>query len=67
MGMLKENVRKELINKIIQTKKINNIQGREFLETLSIDELSQLANDDMSCDENELNSDFFDNEFNLEL
>ncbi len=67
MGMVKENVRKELINKIIQTKKINNIQGREFLETLSIDELSQLANDDMSCDENELNSDFFDNEFNLEL
>ena len=34
MGMVKENVRKELINKIIQTKKINNIQGREFLETL---------------------------------
>lgn len=67
MGMVKENVRKELINKIIQTKKINNIQGREFLETLSIDELSQLANDDMSCDENELNSNFFDNEFNLEL
>lgn len=67
MGMVKENVRKELINKIIQTKKINNIQGREFLETLSIDKLSQLANDDMSCDENELNSDFFDNEFNLEL